>query len=93
MLADASEATCRTLKNPTPPVIEQTVRRLIKERLEDGQLDESDLTLRDLDTVAKTFTRVLTGVFHQRVEYPERVLREIEKKSKRPDPSDPRPLH
>jgi len=84
MLADASEATCRTLKHPNPQTIEQTVRRLISERLQDGQLDESDLTLRDLDTVARTFTRVLTGVFHQRVEYPERVLREME----RPLPPD-----
>ncbi len=71
MLADASEATCRTLKQPTTAVIEQTVRRLIADRLHDGQLDESQLTLRDLDTIARTFTRVLTGVFHQRVEYPE----------------------
>ncbi len=71
MLADASEATCRTLKQPTPALIEQTVRRLIAERLHDGQFDESQVTLRDLDTIAKTFTRVLTGVFHQRVEYPE----------------------
>jgi hypothetical protein len=70
MLADASEATCRTLKHPTPQVIEQTVRRLIKDRLQDGQLDESHLTLKDLDTIARTFTRVLTGVFHQRIEYP-----------------------
>lgn len=78
MLADASEATVRTLKNPTPPAIEQVVRRLIKERLEDGQLDESNLTLRELDVIARTFTRVLTGVFHQRIEYPD-VLKEMER--------------
>ncbi len=79
MLADASEATTRTLRNPTPDAIEQVVRRIIKERLEDGQLDSADLTLRDLDVVARTFTRVLTGVFHQRVEYPDPVLKEIER--------------
>lgn len=79
MLADASEATVRTLKNPTPATIEQVVRRLIKERLEDGQLDESNLTLRELDIIARTFTRVLTGVFHQRIEYPDRVLKEMER--------------
>ena len=88
MLADSSEATCRTLKHPTPQVIEQTVRRLIKERLQDGQLDESDLTLKELDTVAQTFTRVLTGVFHQRVAYPERVLREMERETRRPIPPE-----
>jgi hypothetical protein len=79
MLADASEATVRTLKNPNPQTIEQVVRRLIKERLEDGQLDESNLTLRELDIIARTFTRVLTGVFHQRIEYPDRVLKEMER--------------
>lgn len=79
MLADASEATVRTLKNPTPQGIEQVVRRLIKERLEDGQLDESNLTLKELDVIARTFTRVLTGVFHQRIEYPDRVLKEMER--------------
>jgi putative nucleotidyltransferase with HDIG domain len=79
MLADASEATVRTLKNPSPPAIEQVVRRLIKERLEDGQLDDSNLTLKELDVIARTFTRVLTGVFHQRIEYPDRVLKEMER--------------
>lgn len=79
MLADASEATVRTLKTPNPQTIEQVVRRLIKERLEDGQLDESNLTLKDLDVIARTFTRVLTGVFHQRIEYPDRVLKEMER--------------
>ncbi len=79
MLADASEATVRTLKNPSPQSIEQVVRRLIKERLEDGQLDEANLTLKELDIIARTFTRVLTGVFHQRIAYPDRVLKEMER--------------
>lgn len=79
MLADASEATCRTLKTPTPAAIEQVVRRLIKERLQDGQLDESNLTLKELDVIARTFTRVLTGVFHTRIEYPDKVLKEMER--------------
>ncbi len=85
MLADASEATTRTLKNPNAQSIEQVVRRLIRERLEDGQLDEANLTLRDLDTVARTFTRVLTGVFHTRIEYPDPVLKEMERSQKRGD--------
>jgi putative nucleotidyltransferase with HDIG domain len=79
MLADASEATSRTLKNPTPDAIEDVVRRIIKDRLSDGQLDDADLTLKDLDVIARTFTRVLTGVFHQRIEYPDRVLKEMER--------------
>jgi putative nucleotidyltransferase with HDIG domain len=83
MLADASEATTRTLKHPTPQAIEQVVRKIIKDRLSDGQLDESNLTLKELDVVAKTFTRVLTGAFHQRIEYPEQVLKEMERSKKR----------
>ena len=79
MLADASEATTRTLKTHTPQAIEQVVRKIIKDRLTDGQLDESNLTLKELDIIAKTFTRVLTGFFHQRIEYPEKVLKEMER--------------
>jgi len=71
MLADAVEAAVRTLPNPTPDRIGSLVRQLIRERLEDGQLDECDLTLRDLDRIAQTFTRILVGMFHPRIEYPE----------------------
>ncbi|MBX5466796.1 MAG: HDIG domain-containing protein [Firmicutes bacterium] len=79
MLADASEAICRTLQHPTPQQIEATVRKIIQDRLQDGQLDDSNLTLKELDVIARTFTRVLTGIFHQRIEYPERVLKEMER--------------
>ncbi len=85
MLADACEATSRTLKQPTQQAIEQVVRKIIKERLEDGQLDESNLTLKELDIIARTFVRVLTGVFHQRIEYPEKVWSEMERSRRRGD--------
>jgi membrane-associated HD superfamily phosphohydrolase len=52
--------------------MESVVRKIIHERLLDQQLDRSELTLRELDTVAETFTRVLSGVFHTRIEYPEK---------------------
>jgi putative nucleotidyltransferase with HDIG domain len=71
MLADAVEAAVRAMSNPTPDRIGEVVRRIIRERLEDGQLDECDLTFRDLDRVAQTFTRILTSMFHPRIEYPE----------------------
>ncbi len=77
MLADACEAAVRTLVKPSPGRIEAMVRKIIKDRLNDGQLDEADLTFRDLDVIARTFTSILTGVFHARVEYPEHVLHEI----------------
>ena len=80
MLADAVEAAVRSLGRPTPGRIEGFVRRIIKERLEAGELDESDLTLKDLDKIADAFVRVLTGIFHKRVEYPDMPGKEQELK-------------
>lgn len=71
MLADSVEAAVRSLQRPTPQCIEEMVRRMIRERLNDGQFDESDLTLKDLDRMAKAFVKVLTGIFHRRIEYPQ----------------------
>lgn len=71
MLADSVEAAVRALSRPTPGRIEGLVRKLIKSRLDDGQLDESDLTLRDLDKVADAFVQVLSGIYHNRIEYPD----------------------
>ena len=71
MLADAVEAASRTLEDPTPARIEGVVRDIINDIFLDGQLDECELTLRDLHEIAKSFTHTLTGIFHQRVRYPE----------------------
>ncbi len=72
MLADGAEAIVRSLPQPTTPRrLQAAVRRLIRERLEDGQLDGCPLTLRDLAAIADAFVRVLSGVFHARIEYPD----------------------
>ncbi len=71
MLADTCEAAVRAMRGRTTQGVEATVRRLVHERLADGQLDQSDLTLRDLDLISKAFVRVLGAVHHTRVEYPE----------------------
>lgn len=71
MLADAVEAAVRTLSRPTPGRVEGLIRKIIKARLNSGQLDESDLTLRDLDKVADAFAQVLSGIYHSRIEYPD----------------------
>ena len=71
LLADAVEAASRSLSKPTPARIEGVVRKLINNKFIDGQLDECELTLKDLNKIAQSFVRVLTGVFHSRVEYPE----------------------
>jgi len=71
MLADSAEAAARAMTKPTPGRIEATVRKIIKDRLNDGQLDRCDLTLKDLNLIADTFTQILNGIFHARIEYPE----------------------
>jgi len=79
MLADCVEAAVRSMSKPTPGKIEGFIRQLIKDKLSDGQLDESDLTLRDLENIANAFSRVLTGIFHSRIEYPDK-LKELQGK-------------
>jgi len=69
LLGDIVEASSRTLTNPTPARIKNLVNSRIKQVMEEGQLDESDLTFRDLKKIAETFTRILTGIFHSRIEY------------------------
>lgn len=71
MLADSVEAAVRSMQHATPGRIEGVVRKIIKDKLLDGQLDESDLTLKDLDTIANSFLKVLSGIFHSRIEYPD----------------------
>jgi len=73
MLADAVEAASRTLADPTPARIQGMVKKLINNIFIDGQLDECDLTLKDLNLIAKSFNRIMAGSFHHRVDYPEPV--------------------
>jgi putative nucleotidyltransferase with HDIG domain len=71
MLADSVEATTRAERPTTPEQIRAIVDRIFNERLRDGQLDESDLTLRDLRQIKEAFFGVLQGLYHPRVKYPE----------------------
>jgi len=80
MLADSVEAAVRSLQKPTPGRMEGLVRRIIKDKLDDGQLEASDLTFRELDFIAQAFVRVLSGIFHSRIEYPDTVLKELERR-------------
>ncbi|MCX7857932.1 MAG: HDIG domain-containing protein [Deltaproteobacteria bacterium] len=72
MLADQVEASSRVLEDPTPKRIETHVQNIIESIFLDGQLDECELTLKDLHAIQKSFTNILTAMFHHRVEYPER---------------------
>jgi len=79
MLADACEASVRSLSKPNMNRIEATVRKMIRQRLQDGQLDDCNLTLKDLNTVGDVFIRVLSSMFHSRIEYPD-ALKELERR-------------
>jgi putative nucleotidyltransferase with HDIG domain len=70
MLADSAEAAARSLKNPSDSELDELVTRIVNRAYLDGQLNECDMTLRDLHAVGKSFTRVLSAVGHARVEYP-----------------------
>ena len=76
MLADAIEAASRTLTDPTPARIQGMVQKIINNIFIDGQLDECELTLKDIHNIAKSFNIVLGGIFHYRVDYPEPVSKE-----------------
>lgn len=76
MLADAVEAASRTLTDPTPARIQGMVQKIINNIFIDGQLDECELTLKDINNIAKSFKIVLGGIFHYRVDYPEPVSKE-----------------
>ncbi|HHW21978.1 MAG TPA: HDIG domain-containing protein [Clostridiaceae bacterium] len=71
MLADSVEAAVRSMPEKTPGKTEGLVRKIIKDKLDDGQLDRCDLTLKDLSIIADSFVQVLSGVYHERIEYPE----------------------
>jgi putative nucleotidyltransferase with HDIG domain len=70
MLADVVEAACRSLTEPTPARIQGLVNRLINGIFSDGQLDECELTLKDLHQIAKHFNQILATIHHKRIEYP-----------------------
>jgi putative nucleotidyltransferase with HDIG domain len=69
MLADAVEATTRSLPNPTSKAIAETVDKAIKKRFTEGQLDQCELTLADLDKIKTAFTKNLIGMSHPRIQY------------------------
>ncbi|MGR6835428.1 HD family phosphohydrolase [Syntrophomonas erecta] len=80
MVADSVEAAVRSLQDPNPNRIKEMVRKIIKDKLNDGQLELCDLTFRDLDVIANSFGTILEGVYHKRIEYPEVIVKEFEKR-------------
>ena len=78
MLADSVEASVRSLTSQDEPAIRAMVERIISERLSDGQFDECDLTLRDLELIREAFISQLLGMYHRRIEYPQNKIVELE---------------
>ncbi|NQT95430.1 MAG: HDIG domain-containing protein [Candidatus Omnitrophica bacterium] len=70
MLADSVEATSRVLQNPTPQRLKELVRKIINNKFIDRQLDECELTLKDISKISDSFVKILTGIYHSRIEYP-----------------------
>jgi putative nucleotidyltransferase with HDIG domain len=70
MLADSIEAAARSLDEPTPVRLQNIVRNIVQRKFMEGQLDECDLNLKDLSKVEAAFTRILLGIYHQRIDYP-----------------------
>lgn len=79
MIADAVESAVRSLKTPTNEEIEKIIDKIIIERLNDGQLSDSPLTLKDVKTIAATFNRILRGMQHNRIRYHEDIVQELDK--------------
>jgi hypothetical protein len=77
MIADSSEATVRASADRSADRIREIVEAVIRERLEEGQFDESDISMRDLRAVAEVYSSILNSVYHPRVQYPEPTEREL----------------
>lgn len=84
MLADGVEAASRTISEPTPDRIQGLVQKMINKVFASGELSECELTLQDLHQIAKTFNRVLNGIYHQRIAYAEPAEKVAEKNQVKP---------
>ncbi|WP_312651050.1 HDIG domain-containing metalloprotein [Proteiniclasticum sp.] len=71
MLADSVEAAVRSISDPTAGKVEAMVYKIFKDKLEDGQLDECDITFSDVSRIRKNFLKTLGSIYHERIEYPE----------------------
>ena len=70
MLADSVEAACRTLTNPSVPRLEKFIHELIMKKFDSRQLDNSELSFRDLAKIEKSFVQTLASHYHSRIKYP-----------------------
>lgn len=88
LLCDTIEAAVRSMQSPTPEAIEDFIIKLVRGKLQDGQLSNSPLTLRDIDDICHACATVLNGVFHERIEYPDPPA-PVSKSAVRPETAEP----
>jgi cyclic-di-AMP phosphodiesterase PgpH len=91
MLADVVEAAVRALERPTPARIRGRVKELINDIFADGQLEECELTLKDLHQIAKSFNNILTSIYHSRIEYTDKPQEKKKEKNDSPKDTDRQP--
>jgi putative nucleotidyltransferase with HDIG domain len=91
LLADAVEAASRTVTEPTAARIQGMVQKITNKIFTDGQLDECELTLKNLHQIAKSFIQILTAIFHQRIDYPEPAAKGLEGKARADGDSGSKP--
>ncbi len=90
MLADSVEAVVRAAKDHSPEVVSALVRKVVDERVAEGQLDDCDLTMRDAEEIKRAFTSILMGMYHPRIEYPPALpTAEADKERLLGEPSNP----
>ncbi len=92
MIADAVESAVRAAKNPSNEEIDAIINKIIKERLNDGQLSDSPLTLKDITTIGETFSRMLRGMHHKRIKYHDDLVQEFGKNKNQADKLIPKPI-
>ena len=81
MLSDTAEAAIRSMPDPTREKMSAMIRKLVRGKMEDGQLDECTLTFRDIGRICAAYETVLQGVFHERIEYPSVDLKRAKRQS------------
>lgn len=79
MIADAVESAVRAVKASSPEEIDAVIDKIIKERLNDGQLSDAPITLKDLSTIASTMSRIIRGIHHERIKYQQDLVNELDK--------------
>ena len=92
MIADAVESAVRAAKNPSNDDIDSIINKIITERLNDGQLSDSPLTLKDVTTIGETFSRMLRGMHHKRIKYNDDLIKEFGKNKQPMKDLIPKPM-